>query len=134
MGNVLVRMTVVIVSIYFLVAYYCAQFHGIDILYNSYALLFELCVVVFTFSAGKFHCKYIKWTALGMLLSDTISHTDYYFDYIPLNYWAYTPLSILALGIGTSITLAIRHFIKVIRFNNERRKIISNQANSVGID
>ena len=119
MGNFIVRITIVLVALYFLIAYYVAQFHGIDILYNSYTLLFELCVVIFTFTSGKYHCKFMKWTALSILLVDVISHTDYYFNYIPLNYWSLLPLAILALGLGTSCCLAIRHFYKVIQLNKK---------------
>lgn len=119
MGKVLVRLTIVFVTIYFIISYYMAQFCGIDILYNSYSLLFELCVVVYTFSEGKFHCKYIKWTMLGLFFCELISHTDYYFNYIPLNYWSLLPLGILFIGIGTSITLAIRHFYKVIKLQSK---------------
>lgn len=121
MGNFIVRLTIVFVSIYFLVAYYMAQFRGVDILYSSYTLLFELCVVVFTFSAGKYHCKFIKWTALGIFLSDLISHTDYYFDYIPLNYWSLLPLGVVSIGVATSITLAIRHFYKVNKLKRKKK-------------
>ena len=119
MGNFIVRITIVLVALYFLIAYYVTQFHGIDILYNSYTLLFELCVVIFTFTSGKYHCKFMKWTALSILLVDIISHTDYYFNYIPLNYWSLLPLAILALGLGKSITLAIRHLYKVIQLNKK---------------
>jgi hypothetical protein len=128
MGNFIVRITIVFVALYFMLAYYMAQFHGVDILYNSYTLLFELCVVIFTFTSGKYHCKFMKWTALSILLVDIISHTDYYFNYIPLNYWSLLPLFILALGLGTSITLAIRHFHRVIKLN--RRKNVNNARNT----
>ena len=131
MGNFLVRITITLVAFYFLLSYLVTFFTGIDILYYTYTLLFELCVVVFTFSAGKYHCKYMKWTALSVLFVDVISHADNYFNFIPVDYFFVIPISILALGIGTSVTLAIRHFIQVIRLNNERRKIISNQEDSV---
>lgn len=119
MGKALVRLTIVFVTIYLIVSYCMAQFWGIDILYNSYCLLFELCVVIYTFSEGKFHCKYIKWTMLSLFFCELISHTDYYFNYIPLNYWSLLPIGILALGLGTSITLAIRHFYKVAKLRQK---------------
>lgn len=131
MGNFFVRITIVLVTIYFLVAYLVAQFVGIDILYNSYVLLFELCVVVFTFSSGRYHCKFMKWTALSIFVSDLVSHADYYFNFIPLNMWSCLPLFIIALGVGTSATLAIRHFIRVNKIKKQRyEQSISNEKNS----
>lgn len=121
MGKFLVRMSIAITAIYFVASYLIAQFMGIDILYNSYTLLFELCVVIYTFSEGKYHCKFMKWTALSVLIVDFISHTDYYFNYIPLNYWSLLPLSILCVGIGTSVTLAFRHFYKVNKIKKLRQ-------------
>lgn len=125
MGRFLVRITIVIVAIYFIIAYYVAQFFGVDILRNSYTLLFELCVVAYVFSEGKYHCRYIKWTMLSIFFCDLISHTDYYFNYIPLNYWSLLPLGILGIGITTSCTLAIRHFIQVLKL---KRKIHAHNA------
>ena len=122
MDKVITRITIVLVSIYFTISYILAQFFGIDILRYSYILLFELCVVTYTFCSGKFHCRFIRWTAISILLADIVSHTDYYFDYIPLEIYNFLPLSILALGIGTSITLALRHFYKVNQLRNKRNK------------
>ena len=118
MDRVLTRLTIVIVTIYFIASYIFAQL-GVDILTNSYVLLFELCVVSYTFCSGKFHCKYKRWTALSILIVDLLNHSDYYFNYIPVNVFNIVPIGILALGIGTSITLAIRHFYKVTKLRQK---------------
>lgn len=118
MDRVLTRLTIVIVTIYFIASYIFAQL-GVDILTNSYVLLFELCVVSYTFCSGKFHCKYMRWTALSILIVDLLNHSDYYFNYIPVNVFNIVPIGILALGIGTSITLAIRHFYKVTKLRQK---------------
>jgi hypothetical protein len=99
---------------------------GFDIMRDSYILLLELCVVSYTFCSGKFHCKFMRWTALSILLADIVSHTDYYFEYIPLEWYNFIPLGILALGIGTSLTLALHHFYKVSKLRNKRKKINGN--------
>lgn len=119
MDRVITRLSIVLITIYFIVSYVLAQF-GIDILTNSYVLLFELCVVSYTFCSGKFHCKYMRWTALSILIVDLLNHSDYYFNYIPVSIFNILPIGILALGIGTSITLAIRHFYQV---NKLKRKL-----------
>lgn len=118
MDRVLTRLSIVLITIYFIVSYVLAQF-GVDILTNSYVLLFELCVVSYTFCSGKFHCKYMRWTALSILIVDLLNHSDYYFNYIPVSIFNILPIAILTLGIGTSITLAIRHFYKVMKLQSK---------------
>lgn len=118
MDRVITRLSIVLITIYFIVSYVLAQF-GIDILTNSYVLLFELCVVSYTFCSGKFHCKYMRWTALSILIVDLLNHSDYYFNYIPVSIFNILPIGILALGLGTSITLAIRHFYKVAKLRQK---------------
>jgi hypothetical protein len=119
MDKVITRLTIILVTIYFLVSYILALF-GLDILTNSYVVLFESCVVAYTFYSGKFHCKYMRWTALSILTVEIINQTDYYFDYIPVSVFNIIPISILALGIATSVTLAIRHFVIVSRIRKSR--------------
>lgn len=114
MDKVLTRLAIVIVMTYFLISYVFAQM-GIDILTSSYVIMFELCIVSYTFCSGSFHCKYMRWSALSILIVDIISHTDYYFDYIPVSVYNIIPIGVLALGRLTSITLAVRHFYQVSR-------------------
>lgn len=121
MDKVITRFSIVIVTIYFIISYLFAQF-GMDILSRAYTILFELCVVTYTFCSGKFHCKYIRWTALSLLFVDVLNYTDYYFNYIPTSVYNIIPIAILALGITTSITLAFRHFYKVNKIKRLRQK------------
>lgn len=126
MDKIITRLTIAIVAIYFIVSYVVAHF-GVDILKYTYILLFEACVLSYTFCSGKFHCRYIRWTALSIFIADIISHTDYYFGYILIRIYNFIPLSILALGISTSIILSFNHFYKVrkikkIKSNNARKK------------
>lgn len=114
MDRVLTRLTIILVTIYFIISYLLALI-GVDILTNSYVILFEACVVSFAFCSGKFHCKYIRWTALSILLVDLLNHTDYYWDYIPVGVSNIAPIAIIAIGMGTTVTLAIRHFYQVNR-------------------
>lgn len=122
MGKFIVRITIVLVSIYFLISFIVAQRYGIDILNDYHTLLFELCVVVYCFSEGKYHCRFLKSTALAILLSDTISRLDNTFDFLSVDAHNYICAYILALGIGTSITLALRYFYKVNQLRNKRNK------------
>lgn len=120
MGKFFVRITIALVAIYFIIAFLVAQLLGIDIMYNTYILLFELCVVVYTFSEGKYHCKYMKYTALSILLADTLTRLDYIFDFMSVSAHNLIPIGILALGIGTSITKAIMHFVRVMKLKKEK--------------
>jgi hypothetical protein len=61
----------------------------------------------------------MRWTALSILIVDLLNHSDYYFNYIPVSIFNILPIGILALGIGTSITLAIRHFYKVAKLRQK---------------
>jgi hypothetical protein len=120
MDKFITRLTVICVSIYFLVAYIFAQL-GIDILTSSYVVLFELCTVSYTFCSGNYHCKYMRWTALSILIVEIINYTDYYFNYIPVSVYNIIPIFILALGMGTSLTLAIKHFSRVNKIKRNRK-------------
>lgn len=115
MNKFLVRITIALVALYFMLMFILAQFFGVNIATNMYILLFELCVVVYTFSEGKYHCKYMKYTALSILLADTLTRLDYMFDFMSVTAHNLIPIGILAIGIGTSITKAFIHFYRVIK-------------------
>ena len=115
MGKFLVRLTIALVAIYFVVVFIIGQAFGINAYDNIYILLFELCVVVYTFSEGKYHCKYMKYTALSILLADTLTRLDYMFDFMSVTAHNLIPIGILAIGIGTSITKAFIHFYRVLK-------------------
>lgn len=125
MGRFLVRITIVGVALYFILAYYMAQFYGVDVLYNSYTLMFEACVVAYSFSEGKYHCRFAKWTMLSLFASDIISHLDYHYNFISVGIYNYLLSFILFAGFGTSCTLAIRHFIQVLKL---KRKVHAHNA------
>lgn len=128
MGKFLVRITIIGVALYFMLAYYMAQFHRVDILYNSYTLMFEACVVAYSFSEGKYHCRFAKWTMLSIFASDIISHLDYHYNFISVGIYNYLLAFILFAGVSTSCSLAIRHFYRVIKLN--RRKNANNARNT----
>lgn len=122
MGKFLVRITTILVAIYFLVCYMLAQFCGIDILSYTYTLLFELIVVVYSFSEGKYHCRYLKFTLISIFIADVITRLDYFFDFLSISAHNLIPIAILAIGISISTFQAINHFIKVRRLKNGNTK------------
>ena len=120
MGKFLVRITIVFVGLYFLLSNLIAQILGIDIVHDFYVLLFELCVVVYTYSEGKYHCKHIKHTALAILLSDTITRLDNTYNFLSVNEHNFIPIVIMFAGLAISITSALVHFNKVLRLKKQR--------------
>lgn len=136
MGKFLIRITILFTSIFFVYSYYMAQFKGIDTLSDSYSLLFELCVVVCCFGQGKYHCRYIRYLAIGLLLSDLMTRFDNYYNFLSKTEHNAIGLCFIYVGALISIFSAIRHFYKVNKLkrlrkknehsNNERDKIVSN--------
>lgn len=123
MGKFIVRMSIVLTAIYFVISSLFAQLLGVDILMPYYIPLFELCVVIYAFSEGKYHCKYIKYTALALLLSDTLTQLDNAFNFLTIEAHNLIPVTMIVIGISIGVSLAIKHYIQVIKLKkrlNER--------------
>lgn len=121
MGKGLVRIFVILVAIYFIVSYLLAQLFGVDILCNIHTVLFELIVVVYCYSEGKYHCRFMKYTALAILISDTLTRLDYMFNFLSVTAHNVIPLIIMVIGITTSLTKAFKHFHRVNKIKNGRK-------------
>lgn len=126
MGKFLVRITIFVTCVYFIASYLMAQYIGIDILYDCFIPLFILCVVVYCYSEGKYHCKHIKHLSLAIFLSDTLTRLDNTFDFLTVSQHNLIPIGILLLGILVSTYSAIRHFYKVKKIKNGRKKNITD--------
>lgn len=120
MGKALVRLTIIGTAVYFALSYLFAQFLYIDILLPYYNIPFELCVVVYAFSEGKYHCKYIKYTALSILVSDIITQLDNSLDFLSVELHNMIPLFLIILGVATGCIFAIRHFVLVRKLNKRK--------------
>lgn len=122
MDKFVTRLTIILVAVYFIVSFVIAEVFAVDILRDSYILLFELCAVLYTFNSGKYHCKYIRWTGLSIFVCDTIAHLDYYLDFISVRWYNLILLSIVAIGVSTSLYKSINHFIKVSKWKRAKRQ------------
>ena len=120
MGKFLVRATITLTALYFVLSFMLAQLYGIDVMYDNYAILFEMCTVVYCFSEGAYHCKYMKYTALSILICDTITRLDNRFDFLSTSAHNIIPILILGSGISYGIFMAIKHFIRVNRIKKQR--------------
>ena len=121
MGKFIVRITIILTSIYMIIAYMCAQLLGVDILSDWYIAMFELCVTIYCYSEGMYHCKYIKHLSLAILLSETVTRLDNCFDFLSVFMHNIIPIFIFSIGILIALVKAIVHFIKVRRIENGRR-------------
>lgn len=125
MGKLLVRLTIVIVSVYFVLTYLVAQTMGIDIHSDWYTSLFALIIVVYAHSEGVYHCKFLKYSATSLFVCDALTRLNNTYKFLSVDAHNLIPIAILALGLGTSITLAIRHFIQVLKL---KRKVHAHNA------
>lgn len=115
MSKFIVRFTVIFVAVYLILCYFSEVVFGVNIWNQSYYLLFELCLCLCISKQGVYHCRFIKYTAYGILASDTLVCTDNAYDIFPVNFMVFVPAIIIAVGLLTTTTLAIRHFIRVQR-------------------
>ena len=121
MGKFIVRITIILTSIYMVISYMCAQLLGIYILSDWYIVMFELCVTIYCYSEEKYHCKYIKHLSLAIVLSETITRLDNYFDFLSVFTHNIIPIMIFSVCVTITLIKAIHHFIKVRRIINGRR-------------
>lgn len=119
MGKLLVRITVILVATYFVFTHFVAQLYGVDIHYDTYILLFELIAVVYSFSEGRYHCRYLKYTMMGIFISELITRLDFFFNFLSISEHNLIPIGIIFLGLSTSLIKALLHFYKV---NTLKRK------------
>lgn len=123
MGKLLVRITIIIVSIYFVFTYLIAQTIGLDIQSDWYTSLFALIIAVYAHSEGKYHCRFLKYSATSLFVCDILTRLDNTYNFLSVAAHNLIPIAILALGLGISITLAIRHFIKATKLKNQRKNV-----------
>lgn len=108
-------------AIYFLSVYAYAWF-GMNRFNDWYIILLELCVCSVMSSQGKYHCKYIKFTAYGLTASDFVTRLDGAYDIFPLTWAVLLPPTLAFIGIVTSTFFAFRHFYRV--WNLQKKKEI----------
>lgn len=121
MDKFIVRITIIITSIFMIISYLSAQLFGIDIFSDWYIVMFELCVTIYCYSDGKYHCKYIKHLSLAILSSDVITQLDNCFDFLSVFTHNIIPIMIFSVCVTITLIKAICHFIKVRRIINGRR-------------
>lgn len=130
MGKFIVRITIILTSIYMVMSYLCAQIFGIDIFSDWYVVMFELCVTIYCYSEGKYHCKHIKHLSLAIMASDIVTRLDNYFDFLSVYSHNMIPICLFSIGLLITLVKAISHFIKVRRLLHGRHNTYQESSST----
>ena len=100
-------------------------FHA-NIWSDTYRVLFELCVCLCISEQGVYHCRFIKYTAYGVTISDAIVCADGLIDIFPAELMVFLPPMLITTCLTLTTSLAIDHYIKVKRlkrrYNGKSRR------------
>ena len=122
MDKLLVRLFVVFTTLYFLCTYIMAWF-GVECFSDAYIVMAELAICVVMSSQGKYHCKYMKFTAYGLTASDSVTRIDNAFEILGVEASIILPLSIVMCSVTISFVLALRHYYRVLKLKSKHHDI-----------
>ena len=122
MDKMFVRLFVVFTALYLIRTYIMAWF-GVECFSDSYIVIAELAICVVMSSQGKYHCKYIKFTAYGLTASDSVTRIDNAFDILGVEASIILPLSLIMCSVTISFVLALRHYYRVLKLKSKHHDI-----------
>ena len=122
MDKLFVRLFVVFTALYLIHTYIMAWF-GVECFSDAYIVIAELAICVVMSSQGKYHCKYMKFTAYGLTASDSVTRIDNAFDILSVDAAIVLPLSIVMCSIFVSFVLALRHYYRVLKLKSKHHDI-----------
>ena len=122
MDKLLVRLFVVFTALYLIHTYIMAWF-GVECFSDAYIVMAELAICVVMSSQGKYHCKYMKFTAYGLTASDCITRIDNAFDILGVEASIILPLSLVMCSLTISFVLALRHYYRVLKLKYKKHEI-----------
>lgn len=122
MDKLLVRLFVVFTTLYFLCTYTMA-WYGVECFSDAYIIMAEFAICVVMSSQGKYHCKYMKFTAYGLTASDSVTRIDNAFDILGVDAAIVLPLSLVMCSVTISFVLALRHYYRVIKLKSKHHDI-----------
>lgn len=123
MSKLFVRLTVLFVAVYMVVCHIAAVVWQINLWSHTYTFLFEICVCLCITEHGKYHCKFMRWTAYAITLNDALLSADEMFDFIPYSLAIVLPFIIIAIGLLTTTTLALRHYYRVRKLKRQWNRL-----------
>lgn len=122
MDKLLVRLFVVSTALYLIHTYIMAWF-GVECFSDAYIVMAELAICVVMSSQGKYHCKYMKFTAYGLTASDSVTRIDNAFDILGVEASIILPLSLVMCSVTISFVLALRHYYRVLKLKSKNHDI-----------
>ena len=122
MDKLFVRLFVVFTALYLIHTYIMAWF-GVECFSDAYIVMAELAICVVMSSQGKYHCKYMKFTAYGLTASDCITRIDNAFDILGVEASIILPLSLVMCSVTISFVLALRHYYRVLKLKSKHHDI-----------
>ena len=122
MDKLFVRLFVVFTSLYLIHTYIMAWF-GVECFSDAYIVIAELAICVVMSSQGKYHCKYMKFTAYGLTASDSVTRIDNAFDILGVEASIILPLSLIMCSVTISFVLALRHYYRVLKLKSKHHDI-----------
>ena len=122
MDKLLVRLFVVFTALYLIHTYIMAWF-GVECFSDAYIVMAELSICVVMSSQGKYHCKYMRFTAYGLTASDCITRIDNAFDILGVEASIILPLSLVMCSVTISFVLALRHYYRVLKLKSKHHDI-----------
>lgn len=120
MNKFIVRFTIFYCGIYFLyVIYY--SWNGINVFSDTYRFLMEYCLFVLAKEHPEYHCKYARFLALSVFVTDTTTYIDGMFNIFPTAEAMLFVFSLIwSATIITTIYLAINHFRRARKVKKSR--------------
>ena len=122
MDKLFVRLFVVFTALYLIHTYIMAWF-GVECFSDAYIVMAELSICVVMSSQGKYHCKYMKFTAYGLTASDSVTRIDNAFDILGVEASIILPLSLVMCSVTISFVLALRHYYRVLKLKYNKHEI-----------
>lgn len=122
MDKLFVRLFVAFTALYLIHTYIMAWL-GVECFSDSYIVMAELSICVVMSSHGKYHCKYMKFTAYGLTASDSVTRIDNAFEILGVEASIILPLSIVMCSVTISFVLALRHYYRVLKLKSNKHEI-----------
>ena len=122
MDKLFVRLFVLFTALYLIHTYIMAWF-GVECFSDAYILMAELAICVVMSSHGKYHCKYMKFTAYGLTASDSVARIDNALDILGVEASIILPLSIVMCSVTISFVLALMHYYRVLKLKSKQHEI-----------
>ena len=122
MDKLLVRLFVVFTALYFLCTYTMA-WYGVECFSDAYIVMAELAICVVMSTQGKYHCKYMRFTAYGLTASDSVTRIDNAFGILGVEASIILPLSLVMCSLTISFVLALRHYYRVLKLKSKNHDI-----------